>query len=99
MAEMLKTFEPIAFPIESAAPPEKAADKATVNSGRVVETEINVNPTDVFPSRVMAAIFVAYLMTVSLVRFSTTIATAMITIFMRKSMLNKSAKRLFSLKF
>jgi hypothetical protein len=40
MAEMLKTFEPMAFPMDRAAPPDTAAVSATVNSGRVVETEI-----------------------------------------------------------
>jgi len=35
-------FEPNTFPTESAAPPEKAAIKATVSSGRDVEKAIKL---------------------------------------------------------
>ena len=43
-------FEPKTFPTESAAPPDKAAINATVNSGNEVEKAIKLNPTAVFPS-------------------------------------------------
>lgn len=91
MAEMLKMFEPKAFPIDNAAPPDNAALNATVNSGSVVDSAINVKPIEVFPSLLIAAIFVAYLITMSLAKFRNIRATAMIIRFIMKSMLNKSA--------
>lgn len=54
---MLKMLEPNTFPIDNAAPPDVAAMSATVISGRVVEREIKVKPTDVLPSLVIAATF------------------------------------------
>jgi hypothetical protein len=36
MAEMLKMFEPNAFPMDKGAPPENAALKATVNSAELL---------------------------------------------------------------
>jgi hypothetical protein len=91
MAEMLNMFEPIAFPMDRAAPPETAAVSATVNSGRVVETEIRVKPMEVLPSLVMAAIFVAYFMTMSLAMFRKTKAAAMIMMFTAKLSVKTSA--------
>ncbi len=98
MPEMLKTFEPIAFPIDNAAPPVNAALKATVNSGSVVDTEIKVKPIDVLPSLLIAAILVAYLITTSLAMFRKNSATAIIRRFIMKSALKKSAITLFSSK-
>ena len=85
MADMLNTFEPMALPMDRAAPPDTAAVNATVNSGRVVDTEMRVNPMEVLPSLVMAAILVAYLMTASLAMFRNTKAIAMIAMFIMKS--------------
>jgi hypothetical protein len=53
-------FEPKTFPTESAAPPDKAAIKATVNSGNEVEKAIRLNPTAVFPSWVILDTFRAF---------------------------------------
>ena len=55
-------FEPKTFPTEGAAPPEKAAIKATVNSGNEVEKAIKLNPTAVFPSWVTVDTFSAFLL-------------------------------------
>ena len=66
MTLMLNMLEPNTFPTESAAPPEKAAIIATVNSGKVVDIEINVNPTEVLPSREIAETLKAYVITVLL---------------------------------
>jgi hypothetical protein len=62
IAVMLKMFEPRTLPTESAAPPDKAAIIATVNSGRVVDIAMRVKPTEVLPRRVMAATFMALFM-------------------------------------
>jgi hypothetical protein len=74
---MLKIFEPKTFPTESAAPPDKAAIKATVNSGNEVEKAIKLNPTAVFPIRVIVANLTALLMARLDAQFSTRKETAM----------------------
>jgi hypothetical protein len=89
--DMLKMFEPKALPIDNAVPEDNDAVRATVNSGSVVESEINVNPIYVLPILLMAATLVAYLITTSLVRFMNTNATAMIKRLIIKSTLIKSA--------
>jgi hypothetical protein len=99
MAEMLKIFDPNAFPIDKAAPPDKEAVKATVISGRVVDSEMRVNPMEVLPSLLMAATFVAYLIVMSLAKFRNTKATAMNIKLMMKSILSGSAMFLVSERF
>ena len=69
--EMLKMFEPKTFPTDSAAPPDKAAMKATVSSGNDVEKAIKLNPTAVFPIRLIVANFTALLMAKLDAQFST----------------------------
>ena len=61
MTQMLTMFEPRTFPTERAAPPENAAMKATVNSGRDVEKAMRLKPTAVFPSRVIVETLTALL--------------------------------------
>ena len=69
-------FEPKTFPTERAAPPVKAAIKATVNSGNDVEKAIKLNPTAVFPSRVIVANLTALLIARSDAQFITRKETA-----------------------
>jgi hypothetical protein len=71
-------FEPNTFPTERAAPPDKAAINATVNSGSDVEKAIMLNPTAVFPSWVTFATFTALFIARLLAQFKTTNETAII---------------------
>ncbi len=62
VTEILTMFEPKTFPTESAAPPEKTAIKATVNSGSDVEKAIRLKPIDVLLIRLIVDTFTALLM-------------------------------------
>ena len=84
MTEMLKMFEPKTFPTESAAPPDKAAINATVNSGKDVEKAIKLNPIAVFPSRVIAATLIELLIARLDAQFNTRKETAMTTMLKMK---------------
>jgi hypothetical protein len=95
IADMLKMFEPNAFPNERPAPPEKAAVRATVSSGNVVDKEINVKPTEVFPSFVMDETRSALLIVVLLAQFKTTRETAMTTMLKINSLVAISAMNVF----
>src|SRR4030067_1405748 len=88
---ILTMFDPRTFPTESAAPPEKAAINATVNSGNDVENAIMLNPTDVFPSWVTVAILTALLMARLEAQFNTTNETAMTKTSITKPVSNISA--------
>jgi hypothetical protein len=95
IADMLKMFEPNAFPNDSPAPPDKAAVRATVSSGKVVDKEINVNPTEVFPSFVTEETRSALLIVVLLAQFKTTRDTAMTTMLTINSLVAISAMNVF----
>lgn len=73
----LTMFEPKILPTERGAPPEKAATKATVNSGREVENAIKLNPIAVFPSWVILATLTELLIAMLEARFNTTKENAM----------------------
>jgi hypothetical protein len=81
MRLMFAMFEPKTLPIESAAPPEKAAITATVNSGSDVENAISVKPTAVLPIRVMVETLTALLMARLLAQSKTAKDTAIIITF------------------
>jgi hypothetical protein len=87
----LMMFEPRTFPTESAAPPDRAAIRATVSSGSEVEKAIMLNPTAVFPSWVTLDTFNAFFIARLLAQFSTAKETAMIMMLMMKSVTSNSA--------
>jgi hypothetical protein len=91
MTHILTMFEPSTFPTESAAPPEKAAMNATVNSGNEVENAIMLNPTAVFPSCVAVATLTALLMATLEAQFNTRKETAITKMLMTKPATNISA--------
>jgi hypothetical protein len=90
ITEIFTMFEPKTFPTESAAPPEKAATKATVNSGNEVEKAIILNPTAVFPSWVTLDTFRAFFIARLLAQFNTTKETAIIMMLITKSVSSNS---------
>jgi len=89
--DMLMMFEPRTFPTESAAPPDMAAIRATVSSGSEVEKAIRLNPTAVFPSWVTLDTFNAFFIARLLAQFNMVKETAMMMMFMMKSVNISSA--------